>query len=198
MRLTLLATPSFKVELNQSCVMYKSILLPAFIASVIAMPLIYQKSTSAPRLPNGQNGQSWSQGPRAPYNQQVGLPQPAGAVAPVRTVRDLWWNGATSIHLSRQPASKSGSASHGAIGAAGCSSDHRSSAAVFTTGATHPCRPAVSKRRACFSSRAAKSKFDHRRGCVGHHQWAFGCCCSGSTSIGSARIGISSRILWHA
>ena len=78
MRLTLLATPSFKVELNQSCVMYKSILLPAFIASVIAMPLIYQKSTSAPRLPNGQNGQSWSQGPRAPYNQQVrgraGLP----------------------------------------------------------------------------------------------------------------------------
>ena len=51
--------------------MYKSILLPAFIASVIAIPLIYQKSTSAPRLPKGQNGQFWSQGSRAPHNQQV-------------------------------------------------------------------------------------------------------------------------------
>ena len=48
--------------------MYKSILLPAFIASVIAIPLIYQKSTSAPRL---QTGQPWSQGPRAPYGQQI-------------------------------------------------------------------------------------------------------------------------------
>jgi hypothetical protein len=51
--------------------MYKSILLPAFIASVIAIPLIYQKSTSPPRAPNAQNGLAWSQGAEAPDDQQV-------------------------------------------------------------------------------------------------------------------------------
>lgn len=51
--------------------MLKSILVPAFIASLIAIPLIYQKSTSAPQLPRGQNGQSWSNGPQTPGIQQA-------------------------------------------------------------------------------------------------------------------------------
>ena len=48
--------------------MLKSILLPAVIASFIAIPLIYQKSTTAPHLPNGQ---AWRKGPRAASNQPV-------------------------------------------------------------------------------------------------------------------------------
>ena len=60
--------------------MLKSILVPAVIASVIAIPLIYQKSTSAPRLPNGP--QSWTPGPQAPYNQQVSSEIYGGTVAP--------------------------------------------------------------------------------------------------------------------
>ncbi len=49
--------------------MLKSILFPAIIASLIAIPLIYQKSTSAPQLPSGQS--SWN-GISPSSHQQIG------------------------------------------------------------------------------------------------------------------------------
>ena len=64
--------------------MFKSILYPALFASLIAIPLIYQKSTTAPQFPNGS---SWSQGAQSSYSQTPPMQSEIyGGTVPTQTV----------------------------------------------------------------------------------------------------------------